>query len=208
MNPVPTVFVIDDDEGVRRSLESLGKSADLPVQAFADGHDFLKVCRPETPGCLVLDVRLRNSNGVDLIADFRERGLMLPIIVITAYGDVPTATRAFRGGALDFLEKPVSPRRLIERIREALEIDGRQREAAAKGAAVEQRLASLTKRERDVHDLLLQGRSSKQIAETLDLSVRTVEGYRREVFRKMQVASAAELIRSHFLAHTAVAGTA
>jgi FixJ family two-component response regulator len=208
MNPEPTVFVIDDDEGVRRSLESLGKSAGLPVQAFADGPEFLKACSPAMPGCLVLDVRLRDRNGVDLINEFRERGLNLPVIVITAYGDVPTAARAFRGGAVDFLEKPVSPRKLIERIREALDIDTRRREAAAKGAAVEQRLASLTPRERDVHDLLLQGRSSKQIAETLELSVRTVEGYRREVFRKMQVTSAADLIRNHFLAHTAVAGTA
>lgn len=208
MNAEPTVFVIDDDEGVRRSLESLGKSAGLPVQAFADGPEFLKACSPRTPGCLVLDVRLRESNGVDLIHEFRERGLTLPVIVMTAYGDVPTAARAFRGGAVDFLEKPVSPRKLIERIREALEIDERQRQTAAKGAAVEQRLASLTPRERDVHDLLLQGRSSKQIAETLNLSVRTVEGYRREVFRKMKVVSAAELIRSHFLSHTAVSGTA
>ena len=204
----PTVFVIDDDEGVRRSLESLGKSAGLPVQAFADGPEFLKACSPASPGCVVLDVRLRDCNGVDMISEFRQRGLMLPIIVITAYGDVPTAARAFRGGAIDFLEKPVSPRKLIERIREALEIDVRQREAAAKGAAVEQRVASLTPRERDVHDLLLQGRSSKQIAEVLSLSVRTVEGYRREVFRKMQVSSAADLIRNHFLVQTTASGTA
>ena len=208
MNYEPTVFVIDDDEGVRRSLESLGKSAGLPIQAFPDGPEFLKVCTPASPGCVVLDVRLRDSNGVDLINEFRERGLMLPIIVITAYGDVPTAARAFRGGAIDFLEKPVSPRKLIERVREALEIDGRRREAAAKNAVVEQRVASLTPRERDVHNLLLQSRSSKQIAETLKLSVRTVEGYRREVFRKMQVTSAADLIRNHFLVQSPPSGSA
>lgn len=208
MTVEPTVFVIDDDEGVRRSLESLGKSAGLTVQAFAGGPDFLEACDPGAPGCLVLDVRLRDANGVDLISELRERGLTLPIIVITAYGDVPTASKAFRRGAIDFLEKPVSPRKLIERIREALEIDDRSREAAAKGVAVMRRLELLTPRERDVHDLLLKGRSSKQIADALNLSVRTVEGYRREVFRKMQVVSAADLIRSHFLADSGEGGNA
>jgi FixJ family two-component response regulator len=200
MDLEPTVFVLDDDEGVRKSLESLGKSAGLPVKTFSEGEEFLRACTPNMPGCLVLDVRLREVNGVDLIAELRKRGFMLPTIVITAYGDVPTAARAFRGGAIDFFEKPVSPRKLIERIREAVEIDRRAREDAAKGAAVQQRLALLTPRERDVHDQLLTGCSSKQIAEALHLSVRTVEGYRREVFRKMQVASAADLIRKHFLA--------
>jgi FixJ family two-component response regulator len=200
MQHEPTVFVVDDDEGVRKSLESLGKSGGLPVKAYAGGAEFLRACTPDHPGCLVLDVRLGEASGVDLIGELRSKGFMLPIIVITAYGDVPTAARAFRGGAIDFLEKPVSPRKLIERIREAMDIDQRSREAAAKGAAVEQRLALLTPRERDVHDQLLTGCSSKQIAEALHLSVRTVEGYRREVFRKMQVASAADLIRKHFLA--------
>lgn len=200
MDREPTVFVIDDDEGVRRSLESLGKAAGLLVEGFADGSEFLVASGPDRPGCLVLDVRLRESNGVDLIEELHKRGYQLPIIVITAYGDVPTAARAFRGGALDFMEKPVSPRKLIERIREALEIDRRGREAAADVAAVSRRLSQLTTRERTIHDLLLSGKSSKQMADALNLSVRTVEGYRREVFRKMEVASAADLIRKHFLA--------
>jgi FixJ family two-component response regulator len=201
MDPETTVFVIDDDEGVRKSLESLGKSAGLQVQSFADGSEFLNAGNPDRAGCLVLDVRLRESNGIDLIEELHKRGFMLPIIVITAYGDVPTAARAFRGGVLDFMEKPVSPRKLVDRIREALEIDRHAREAAVRVAAVSQRLSQLTPRERAVHDLLLTGKSSKQIAEALHLSVRTVEGYRREVFRKMEVASAADLIRKHFLAN-------
>lgn len=200
MNREPTVFVIDDDEGVRRSLESLGKAAGLQVEGFAGGSEFLVASGPDRSGCLVLDVRLRESNGVDLIEELNKRGYQLPIIVITAYGDVPTAARAFRGGALDFMEKPVSPRKLIERIREALEIDRRGREAAADVAAASRRLSQLTTRERTIYDLLLTGKSSKQMAEALNLSVRTVEGYRREVFRKMEVASAADLIRKHFLA--------
>jgi FixJ family two-component response regulator len=199
MDREPTVFVIDDDEGVRKSLESLGRSADLRVQTYPDGASFLGGESPESPGCLVLDVRLRECNGVDLISELRQRGFMLPIIVITAYGDVPTAARAFRGGAIDFLEKPVPPRKLVERLREAIEIDARARAAAAQVAVVERSRATLTPRERAVHDLLLEGISSKQIAEKLRLSVRTVEGYRREVFRKMKVASAADLIRQHFL---------
>lgn len=202
MSPESTVFVIDDDEGVRRSLESLGKSTGLRVESFADGAQFFAAVGAERPGCLVLDVRLRESNGVDLIGELQKRGYALPIIMITAYGDVPTAARAFRGGVLDFMEKPVSPRKLLERVREALEIDRRAREAAANLTAVSQRLSRLTPRERAVHDLLLTGQSSKQIAEKLNLSVRTVEGYRREVFRKMEVASAADLIRKHFLART------
>jgi two-component system response regulator FixJ len=195
MTADPTVFVVDDNPGVRRSLQALLEAAALPVETYATAQEFLAEYDGERPGCMVLDVRLRGSNGLDLQAELRRRQATLPIIVMTGYGDVPTSVRAFKGGALDFLQKPVPPRKLLERIGEALEIDRRTRASAAQRAAVVDRIARLTPREREVMDLLALGKSSKEIAAPLKISVRTVEGHRRVVLRKMGVSSVAHLAR-------------
>ena len=192
----PTVFVVDDNPGLRRSLQALLEAAGLPVESYASAQEFLERYDPRRPGCLVLDVRLRGSSGLDLQEALRRRRATLPIIVVTGYADVPTSVRAFKGGAVDFLQKPVPPKTLLERIREALEIDRQARAVAAQRAVVADRIAHLTPRELQVMDLLALGNSSKEIAATLKISVRTIEGHRRVVLRKMAVPSAAHLARA------------
>jgi len=193
----PTVFVVDDNPGVRRSLKALVEAEGMAVRTFATASEFLAAYDPQDPGCLVLDIRLRGGrNGLDIQDELRRRHATLPIIVVTGYGDVPTSVRAFKGGAVDYLEKPVPPKRLTERIRACIEIDRRTREVAARHATVADRIARLTPRERTVMELLALGKSSKSIAVALHISVRTVESHRRTVLRKMDVSSAAELARA------------
>lgn len=193
MTVEPTVFVIDDDRGVRRSLTTLGRAHGLAVETYASAEAFLAAYDPARPGCLLLDVRLVAGNGLDLQDELRRRHQTLPIIVMTGYGDVPTSVRAFRGGAVDFLEKPVKPRVLLGRIRDALAIDRRHRDAVHEREAVAQRITRLTLRERQVAQLLVDGKRSKEIAASLGISTRTAEGHRRQVQRKMEVGSTAQL---------------
>jgi FixJ family two-component response regulator len=184
-----TVFVVDDDRGVRRSLTALGRAHGLAVEAYASGEAFLAAYDPARPGCLILDVRLAaGRSGLDLQDELRRRGHDLPIIVMTGYGSVSASVRSFRGGAVDFLEKPVVPRVLLNRIREALAVDQRRQERLA----VRLRLARLTSREREVAGLLVKGKRSKEVAVVLGISSRTAEGHRRQVLRKMEVGSTAE----------------
>jgi len=192
----PTVFVVDDNPGLRRSLQELLESAGLAAETYSSAQDFLERYDPQRPGCMVLDVRLRGQSGLDLQEELRRRRATLPVIVITGYGDVPTSVRAFKGGAIDFLEKPVPPKKLVERIREAIAIDQRARAVATERTAVVDRIARLTPRERQVMDLLAMAQASKEIAAKLKISLRTVEGHRRAVLRKMGVSSAAELARA------------
>jgi len=193
---MPPVFVIDDNPGFRRSLQSLLEAARLPVETFASAQDFLERYDGRRPGCIVLDIRLRGESGLDLQEELRGRQVTLPIIVMTGYGDVPTSVRAFKGDAIDLRQKPVPPNKLLERIREALEIDRQARATAGQRAVVLDGIARLTPREREIMDLLAVGNSSKEIAATLKISVRTVEGHRRVVLRKMGVASVAHLARA------------
>ena len=192
----PTVFVVDDNAGVRKSLQSLVEAAGLAVETYASAVEFLAAYDARRAGCLVLDVRLRGESGLDLQDELRKRNVMLPIIVMTGYADVPTSVRAFKGGAVDFLRKPVPPKKLLIQIREAIEIDRRARDAAADRASVADRIAHLTPREREVMELLAVGKSSREIATGLGLSVRTVEGHRRTVLRKMDADSAVQLARA------------
>jgi RNA polymerase sigma factor (sigma-70 family) len=144
---------------------------------------------------LVLDVRLRHSSGLDLQDELRRRKAMLPIIVLTGHGNVPTSVRALKAGAVDFLQKPIEPTALLERIRSAIETDRQAHDASMKRAGVKARMARLTPREREVMKLLVKGETSKEIAYELHLSVRTVEAHRRTVLRKMKVTSATQLVR-------------
>jgi two-component system response regulator FixJ len=195
-NPAePTVFVVDDDLGLRRSLQALLEAAGLPVEIYASAEEFLERCDPRRPGCMVLDVRLQGSSGLDLQEELRRSQVTLPVIVMTGYGDVSTSVRAFKGGAIDFLRKPVPPKKMLARIREGLEIDRQARAVAAQRALVVDAIARLTSRERQVMDGLALGKSSKEIAGTLEISVRTVEGHRRVVLRKLGVSSVAHLAR-------------
>ncbi len=196
MTDTPTVFVVDDNPGVRKSMQTLMESAQLAVETYASAAAFLAAFNPERPGCLILDVRLRGESGLDLQDVLRRRGATLPIIVVTGYANVPTSVRALKSGAVEFLQKPVPPKLLIGHIQAAIEQDRRARATVAESAAITQRLARLTRRERQITKLLVDGCSSKEIATVLQVSVRTVEGHRRMVLSKMEVSTAAQLVRA------------
>lgn len=196
MTTAATVYVVDDNLGVRKALSALLESAGLAVQTYASAEEFLAAYNPEYPGCLVLDVRLGQKSGLDLQDELRRRKVMLPIIVLTGHGNVPTSVRALKAGAVDFLQKPAPPELLLERIQAALEGDRRRRAETDERAVVLKRLARLTPREREVMELLIDGKASKEIATAMNVSVRTVEGHRRMVFFKMGVSSAAQLVRA------------
>jgi two-component system response regulator FixJ len=188
-----TVFVVDDDSALRTSLETLLGTAGLQAETFASGREFFDAYAPDRPGCLVLDLRLRGESGMEVLDRLRAEHASLPVIMLTAHGDVPTSVHALKGGAIDFLEKPVQPTVLLARIREALELDRRSRDTRAAVSAVEELAKRLTPRERQIATLLMAGKRSKEIAATLGIGVRTVEGYRARMLDKMKVSSAAEL---------------
>ena len=196
MTAEATVFVVDDNVGVRKSLRALLESAGFAVETYASGEEFLAAYDPERPGCLVLDVRLRHGSGLDVQDELRRRKTALPIIVLTGHGDVSSSVRALKAGAVDFLQKPAPPKVLLERIRAALDSDRQARAVTTERTVVMNRLAHLTPREREVMELLVAAKTSKEIAVAMNVSVRTVEGHRRMVFSKMNVSSAAQLVRT------------
>jgi FixJ family two-component response regulator len=195
MTTETTVFVVDDNAGVRKGLTALLESAGIAVETYATAEEFLAAFTPARRGCLILDVRLRDSNGLDVQDELRRRRASLPVIVLTGHGNVPTSVRALKAGAVDFLQKPMPPEPMLERVRAALEKDREAHSAFEQQHAVLEQLAALTPREREVMDLLLTGHSSKEIASAMQISVRTVEGHRRMVFAKLDVSSAAQLVR-------------
>ncbi len=196
MTDTPTVNVVDDNSAVRTSVRALLNSAGIAVRTFASPEEFLEQFDPDRPGCLLLDIRLRRASGLDLQDELRRRHATLPVIIITGYATVPTTVRALKSGAFDFLQKPVVPRHLIDRVNAAIERDRRTRELVAAHDAVKRRLARLTPRERQVLDLLIEGKTSKEISSALNISVRTIEGHRHMVLMKMKVSTAAELVRA------------
>jgi two-component system, LuxR family, response regulator FixJ len=196
MSGVPTVFVVDDNPGVRTSLRTLMQAHGLAVETYASADEFLAAFDPERPGCLLLDVRLRSASGLDLQDELRRRKALLPIIIITGYANVPTSVRALKAGALDFLRKPVPPKLLLERVSAAIEQDRVARASARENAAVSRRLARLTPRERQVMKLLVEGKTSKEIATVLNISTRTVEGHRHALLSKLSVSTTPQLVRT------------
>ena len=198
--PEPTVFVVDDDRAMRESLTWLLDSVGLRVRSYANARDFLAEYDPAQPGCLVLDVRMPGMSGLDLQAELASRGAELPTIVITGHAEVSMAVRAVKAGAIDFIEKPFSDQLLLDRVRQALEIDLEAREVRRRREDARRRLATLTAREREVLDLVVAGKANKEIASALGLSTKTVEVHRAHVMSKMCVDSLAELIRITLLA--------
>jgi two-component system, LuxR family, response regulator FixJ len=193
--PTATVFVVDDNPRVRRSVCTLLAAAGLHSEAYASAKAFLAAYDPSRAGCLVLDLRLRGEDGLELQDELRRRKAALPTIVLTAHGTVPASVRALKAGAIEFLEKPAAPETLLARIRDALAMDESARRQTATRAARERRLARLTSRERQVLNLLVGGKTSKEIATSLGLSVRTVEGHRARIYLKTEVSSVAQLVR-------------
>ena len=195
MSSDATIHVVDDDSAVRQSLRALLKSLGHRFACHASAEEFLQTYDPEDPGCLILDVRMPGMTGIELQHELQRTGIEIPIIIVTAFGDVPMAVDALKEGAVDFLQKPFSKKALADCIERALKVDRERRAVAAECTGIEERLASLTPREREVMQHLVEGRANRAIAETLDLSVRTVEAHRAEVLRKMAVGSAAGLVR-------------
>ena len=198
--PEPTVFVVDDDRAMRESLSWLLDSVGLRVRSYATAADFLAEHDPAQPGCLVLDVRMPGMSGLDLQAELARRGVELPTIVITGHAEVSMAVRAVKAGAIDFIEKPFSDQLLLDRVRQALEIDLEAREVRRRREDARRRLATLTTREREVLNLVVAGKANKEIASALGVSPKTVEVHRAHVMSKMCVDSLAELIRVTLLA--------
>jgi FixJ family two-component response regulator len=191
----PIVFVIDDDDSVRRSLERLLRSVDLDVETFASAQDFLRKPMPDRPACVVLDLRLPGPSGLELQESLIRSGHEVPIVFISGHADVPSSVRAIKAGAVDFLQKPFSDQALLDIIHGALRRDREARRDRAEVASIRVRFDTLTPRERDVLRLVIQGRLNKQIAGDLGISEKTVKFHRGRVMEKTQVGSVAELVR-------------
>jgi two-component system response regulator FixJ len=192
---VNTVFVVDDDDGVRSSLGILLDSAGYRAVPFASALDFLAQYDPARAGCVLLDMRMPGMTGMELLQELARRGAFLPVIFITGHGDVPMAVEAMKSGAFDFLQKPFSPKDLLERIQRALAADTEARQALSRTGEIRQRHATLTPREKEVMGLIVAGHANKVIALDLGLSERTVEIHRARVMEKMATRSVAHLVR-------------
>lgn len=195
MSIQPCVFIVDDDYAVRDSLGLVLETAGFSYQTFESAEHFLEIYSPETSGCLLLDMNMPGLNGDELQAELTRRNIHLPIIFLTAYGDIPMSVRAIKAGAEDFLTKPVSNRLLIERIQAALQHQALIQEQNTAKKALRARLSCLTSRELELLPLIVSGQSNKEIARQLDISHRTVEIHRAQILKKTAAANLMELIR-------------
>ena len=191
----PTVFIVDDDQGVRQAVQDLVESVGLHAEAFATGQEFLDRKPTSRPSCLVLDVRLPQMSGLDFQRKLAEAGVQIPIIFITAHGDIPMSVRALKAGAIEFLAKPFRDQDLLDAIQQALQRDRAAREQQHEVVSLHTRYQSLTAREREVMGLVVAGLQNKQIAAEIGASEATVKVHRGNVMQKMQAASLIELVR-------------
>ena len=196
MNDVaPIVFVVDDDPSVRRAIKRLVESVGLQVELFASPQEFLQRGRCDVPGCLVLDIRLPGKSGLDFQRELAEANIPIPIIFITAHGDIPMTVRAMKAGAVEFLPKPFRDQDMLDAIQVALERDAARRKQESEIATLRERYESLTPREREVLPLVVSGLLNKQIAANLGTSEATVKVHRSQLMRKMGADSLADLVR-------------
>ena len=194
-SPLPTIFIVDDDPAVRKSLSRLLRAALLNVVSFGSPREFLEQHDARAPGCLVLDVAMPGLNGLELQEVLAKNGSALPIIFLTGHGDIPMGVQTMKRGALDFLTKPVNDEDLLKAVRAALEKDRVARLARAELAELQARLDSLTPREREVMEHVVSGQINKQTAADLGTVEKTIKVHRARVMEKMKVQSLAELVR-------------
>ena len=192
MNPACT-HIVDDDEAIRDALEWLFKTRGVSCRTWPSGESFLDVWQPDWRGCIVLDIRMQGMSGLECFDTLLARGCQLPVIFITGHGDVPMAVSALKKGAFHFIEKPFNDHDLVDLVEKALAADRDRQRVAASRETIEARLATLTQREREVMELILEGKYNKVIADELSISMRTVEAHRSRIFDKMDVRSAVEL---------------
>ncbi|EXJ13453.1 response regulator transcription factor [Imhoffiella purpurea] len=195
-----TVFVVDDDQAMRTSLQWLIESTGMSVQTYESADAFLSTYYPGRAGCLLLDVRMPGMSGLELQSYLEREGYRLPVILITGHGDVAMAVKAMKAGAMDFIEKPFHDEDLLRSIRNALDYDQRTRANRSAKAEVLMRLAELTPREHEVMTMVTDGKSNKEIAAALGVSAKTVEAHRARVMEKMRADSLAELVRMAMIA--------
>jgi len=195
MNDAQTVFIVDDDEGVRDGLSLLLATVGQSCELYECGQEFLDAYDDGKRGCLVLDIRMPRMTGLDLQKNLFERGSTLPIIFITGHGDIPMAVEAMRRGALDFIRKPFREHDLLERINEALNIDENAHKKAMNCRQLADKLSALSEREKEVFDRVAEGQMNKVIAADLGISERTVEVHRGQVMKKLDVRTLAQLVR-------------
>jgi len=200
MDENDTVFLIDDDPGIRDSLSLLLSLKGVRTQPFANAESFIETYRPEWNGCVLTDLRMPGMTGLELQSMLRERGVQVPVVVLTAHGDVATARTALKSGAFDFLEKPVDDTMLLDVLRNALRADRERRLAATTRSATDQRLERLTEREREILALIAAGHQNRDIAAQLGISPRTVEVNKARIMEKLECRSLAELIRVNLAA--------
>ncbi len=191
----PTVFVVDDDEAVRRFLGGLIASVGLRVETYASAREFLDAFEPGSPGCLLLDIRMPGMSGLELQKELAERAAGLPVIILTGHGDVQLAVHAMKAGAVDFIEKPFNNELLLDRIQKAVAEGVLADSARVKHDEIAGRMKLLTPRERQVLDLVVAGETNKGVARRLDISEKTVEVHRAKVMEKMRAKSLAVLVK-------------
>jgi FixJ family two-component response regulator len=195
MTPEPTVFVVDDDQAVRRFLCGLIASVDLRVEAYASAREFLDAYEPGRPGCLLLDIRMPGMSGLELQKELAERAIGLPVIILTGHGDVQLAVHAMKAGAVDFIEKPFNNELLLDRVQSAVAESVEADSTRVRRDQIMGRVALLTPRERQVLDMVVAGKTNKGVARRLDISDKTVEIHRARVMEKMQAKSLADLVK-------------
>lgn len=203
MSETNLVHVIDDDEAVRDSLSFLLRAANFNVAVHQSATHFLKTLTRDVDGCVITDVRMPDMSGLDLLKELRNQSCMVPVIVMTGHGDIQLAVEAMKSGAIDFLEKPFDDERVLAAVRSALEARRAQDERVGRRHEIEERLASLSQRERQVLDGLVAGLPNKSIAHDLGISPRTVEVYRANVMTKMHAGSLSELVRMVLMVQSA-----
>ncbi len=194
-----TVFIVDDDAAIRSSLVYLIESVNLNVKTYDSAQAFLDNYQQKQRGCVLIDVRMSGMSGLELQQHLKQQQIMIPVIIITGHGDVPMAVKAMKAGAIDFIEKPFNDQVILDCINKAIEVDKQQQQQWAKKNRVLAKFKKITKREREVMVMVVQGKSNKTIAATMNVSAKTVEAHRAKVMDKMEAHSLPELVQMAIL---------